>query len=55
MTDLYLCPNPFYSTDQSILYQLKVEGKEINAALERITKGTYGICEKQANTSFLSD
>jgi DnaK suppressor protein len=34
------------TTDQSILHQLEAQSREINAALERIAKGTYGICEK---------
>lgn len=32
--------------DQTLLSQLESELTEVNAALERIKKGTYGICEK---------
>lgn len=34
------------STDHTLLEKLEAEGKEINAALNRIALGTYGICEK---------
>ncbi|MDD5372684.1 MAG: TraR/DksA family transcriptional regulator [Sulfurimonas sp.] len=33
-------------TDQSLLHNLEAEAAEIDAALERIKAGTYGICEK---------
>ena len=34
------------TTDQALLHQLEAEMLEIDAALERIAQGTYGICEK---------
>ncbi|MDO9055434.1 MAG: TraR/DksA C4-type zinc finger protein [Sulfuricurvum sp.] len=34
------------STDHTLLEKLEAEVKEINAALNRIALGTYGICEK---------
>lgn len=34
------------ATDQTLLRRLNYEVKEIDAALERIVKGTFGICEK---------
>jgi DnaK suppressor protein len=34
------------ATDQTLLRRLEDEVKEIDAALERIVHGTYGICEK---------
>lgn len=34
------------STDHTLLEKLEAERKEINAALNRIALGTYGICEK---------
>jgi len=34
------------TTDQALLQQLEAEITEIDAALERIKAGTYGICEK---------
>lgn len=34
------------TTDQALLHQLEAEMVEIDAALERIAQGTYGICEK---------
>lgn len=34
------------STDQMLLEKLEEEVNEINAALNRIALGTYGICEK---------
>ncbi len=34
------------TTDQALLRQLETQLVEINAALERIKAGTYGICEK---------
>lgn len=34
------------TVDQSILHQLEMEMREINAALERVREGDYGICEK---------
>lgn len=33
-------------TDQKLLHNLEAEAAEIDAALERIKAGTYGICEK---------
>ena len=33
-------------TDQKILRQLEAEAIEINAALSRLKRGNYGICEK---------
>lgn len=34
------------STDHTLLEKLEAEVEEINAALNRIALGTYGICEK---------
>lgn len=34
------------STDHTLLEKLEAEREEINAALNRIALGTYGICEK---------
>jgi DnaK suppressor protein len=34
------------STDHMLLEKLEAEADEINAALNRIALGTYGICEK---------
>lgn len=34
------------ATDQTLLHQLETEKAEIEAALERIVQGTYGVCEK---------
>lgn len=34
------------TSDQSLLQQLEYELSEIDAALERIRNGTYGVCEK---------
>lgn len=34
------------TTDQALLQNLEAERVEIDAALERISLGTYGICEK---------
>lgn len=34
------------TSDQALLHQLENEVVEINAALDRIALGTYGICEK---------
>lgn len=34
------------TTDQTLLQRLEAERTEINAALERIKAGVYGICEK---------
>jgi len=34
------------ANDQAILHTLEVQMVEINAALERIMQGKYGICEK---------
>lgn len=34
------------TSDQALLHQLENEIVEINAALDRIALGTYGICEK---------
>jgi len=35
-----------YESNNSILNQLDNQLNEVNAALDRIEKGTYGICEK---------
>lgn len=34
------------TTDQTLLQRLEAELAEVNAALERIKAGVYGICEK---------
>ncbi len=34
-----------YEENTAILKQLEIELKEVNGALDRIEKGTYGICE----------
>jgi RNA polymerase-binding transcription factor DksA len=34
-----------YETNESIIKNLQTQLKEVNDALERIEKGTYGICE----------
>ena len=33
-------------TDQTLLHRLEAEIAEIDAALERIRSGNYGVCEK---------
>ncbi|OHD97182.1 MAG: conjugal transfer protein TraR [Sulfurimonas sp. RIFCSPHIGHO2_12_FULL_36_9] len=33
-------------TDQTLLHKLEAESVEIDAALERIKSGSYGICQK---------
>ena len=33
-------------TDQTLLHKLEAESVEIDAALERIKSGSYGVCEK---------
>ena len=38
-----------YEENTAILKELESELKEVKAALERVEKGTYGICEETGN------
>ncbi|HMP67336.1 MAG TPA: TraR/DksA C4-type zinc finger protein [Candidatus Paceibacterota bacterium] len=38
-----------YEKNTAILKELEIELNEVNHALEKIEKGTYGICEKTGN------
>lgn len=38
-----------YSTKLNVEFNLETQLKDVNAALERISQGTYGVCEKCKN------
>lgn len=38
-----------YSTNLHVEFSLETQLKDVNDALERIEKGTYGVCEKCGN------